>query len=51
VSEISRDGLRRLVSGEARLAPGDDVVVFCAPEDARALRRIFEGSSYFPRRK
>lgn len=43
VGEISRDGLRLHVDGDARLAAGDDVVVFGAPDDARALRRIFEG--------
>lgn len=44
VSEIVRDGLRRRVSAETMLEAGDAVVLFCAPEDERALRRIFEGS-------
>ena len=42
---LIRDGRPRHVSGSVVLEPGDRVHVYCQPEDAAALERIFAGSS------
>jgi cell volume regulation protein A len=43
VGVLIRDGRPAVVSDEVVLEPGDRVHVYCQPEDAAALERIFEG--------
>ncbi len=45
IGVLIRDGRPRRISGEVALAPGDRVHVYCQPEDAPALERIFVGST------
>jgi potassium/hydrogen antiporter len=42
---LIRDGRPRHVSGSVVLEPGDRVHVYCQPEDAAALERIFAGAT------
>ena len=44
VSVLIRDGRPQRVEGNVVLEPGDRVHVYAQPEDAAALRRIFEGT-------
>ena len=44
VGVLIRDGRPRTIAGDVVLRPGDRVHVYCQPEDAPALRRIFAGS-------
>ncbi len=43
VGVLIRDGRPRPISGEVVLLPGDRVHVYCQPEDAPALERVFAG--------
>jgi potassium/hydrogen antiporter len=43
VGVLIRDGRLQPIEGNVTLAPGDRVHVYAQPEDAAALRRIFEG--------
>ena len=45
VGVLIRDGRPRQISGSVVLEPGDRVHVYCQPEDAAALERIFAGTS------
>ena len=45
VGVLIRDGGPRAISGSIVLEPGDRVHVYCQPEDAAALERIFAGTS------
>ncbi len=45
VGVLIRDGRPRAISGSVVLEPGDRVHVYCQPEDAAALERIFAGTS------
>jgi potassium/hydrogen antiporter len=45
VGVLIRGGRPQPVSGSVLLQPGDRVHVYCQPEDAAALGRIFAGSS------
>ena len=45
VGVLIRDGRPRQISGSVVLQPGDRVHVYCQPEDAAALERIFAGTS------
>lgn len=45
VGVLIRDGRPRPVEGSVILEPGDRVHVYCQPEDAAALGRIFAGTS------
>ena len=45
VGVLIRDGRPQPISGSVVLVPGDRVHVYCQPEDAAALERIFAGSS------
>jgi cell volume regulation protein A len=44
VGVLIRDGKPQSISGRTTLADGDRVHVYCQPEDAAALERIFAGS-------
>ena len=44
VGVLIRDGRPQGFGPETRLAPGDRVHVYCQPEDAAALERIFAGA-------
>jgi Trk K+ transport system NAD-binding subunit len=43
VGVLIRDGLPHSVADDVVLEPGDRVHVYCQPEDAAALERIFAG--------
>jgi cell volume regulation protein A len=45
VGVLIRDDRPRAIAGSVVLEPGDRVHVYCQPEDAAALERIFAGSS------
>ena len=45
VGVLIRDERPRAISGSVVLEPGDRVHVYCQPEDAAALERIFAGTS------
>jgi cell volume regulation protein A len=45
VGVLVRDGRPRTIAGSVVLEPGDRVHVYCQPEDAAALQRIFAGST------
>ena len=45
VGVLIREGRPRQISGSVVLEPGDRVHVYCQPEDAAALERIFAGTS------
>jgi cell volume regulation protein A len=45
IGVLIRDGRPRDVSGKVVLEPGDRVHVYCQPDDAAALERIFAGTS------
>ena len=45
IGVLIRDGSPTAISGSVVLAPGDRVHVYCQPEDAAALGRIFAGTS------
>jgi cell volume regulation protein A len=45
VGVLVRDGRPREISGGIVLEPGDRVHVYCQPDDAAALQRIFAGSA------
>ncbi|HYI74971.1 MAG TPA: cation:proton antiporter [Gaiellaceae bacterium] len=42
---LIRDGTPQTISGSVVLRPGDRVHVYCQPDDAAALERIFAGST------
>jgi potassium/hydrogen antiporter len=44
VGVLIRDGRPRTIADDVVLEPGDHVHVYCQPEDAAALERIFSGS-------
>ena len=44
IGVLIRDGRPHTVAGDVALEPGDRVHVYCQPEDAAALERIFAGS-------
>jgi cell volume regulation protein A len=44
IGVLIRDGRPHPISGGVTLVPGDRVHVYCQPEDAAALERIFAGS-------
>jgi potassium/hydrogen antiporter len=44
VGVLIRDGRPHTVAGDVVLEPGDRVQIYCQPEDAAALARIFAGS-------
>jgi potassium/hydrogen antiporter len=43
IGVLIRDGRPRKIAGDVVLQPGDHVHVYCQPEDAAALERIFGG--------
>ena len=45
VGVLIRDGKPRRIDDDTVLRPGDRVHVYCQPEDAPALERVFEGTS------
>jgi cell volume regulation protein A len=46
VGVLIRDGRPQTVAGSVTLEPGDRVHVYCQPEDAAALERIFGGGQH-----
>ena len=45
VGVLIRDGGPQAISGAVVLRPGDRVHVYCQPDDAAALERIFAGAT------
>ena len=45
IGVLIRDGIPRTIEDDVVLEPGDHVHVYCQPEDAAALARIFAGTS------